>query len=206
MADFRLTKSELREQQIRLSQFEKYLPTLQLKKAMLQSEVNDARLEISRLEKALEVKVKEAEEVGQLLAEKTSIDPIEAVKVKSVQKRYENIAGVDVPYFESVAFEECLYNLFDTPVWFDGVIRILQDAKGAKIAVDVAIEKKEALEKELRDVSIRVNLFEKVLIPRSLANIKKIKVFLGDQELAAVGRAKVAKSKIEKAREAAHAH
>ena len=56
-----------------------------------------------------------------------------------------------------------------------------------------AAEKKAALEKELREVSIRVNLFEKILIPRALSNIKKIKVFLGDQQLAAVSQAKVAK-------------
>jgi V/A-type H+-transporting ATPase subunit D len=40
------------------------------------------------------------------------------------------------------------------------------------------------------------------LIPRAEANIRKIKVFLGDQLLAAVSRAKVAKSKIEAARAA----
>ena len=62
--------------------------------------------------------------------------------------------------------------------------------------IHVAEEKKHALEKDLRDVSIRVNLFEKVLIPSSEQNIKKIKVFLGDQALAAVAQAKVAKQKI----------
>jgi V/A-type H+-transporting ATPase subunit D len=41
-----------------------------------------------------------------------------------------------------------------------------------------------------------VNLFEKILIPRSQENIKKIRVFLGDQQLAAVAQAKVAKRKI----------
>ena len=36
----KLTKTELRIQQTRLGQFQRYLPTLQLKKAMLQFEVN----------------------------------------------------------------------------------------------------------------------------------------------------------------------
>ena len=62
--------------------------------------------------------------------------------------------------------------------------------------IDIAHEKKKALEDEFREVSIRVNLFEKILIPRALRNIKKIKVFLGDQQLAAVSQAKVAKRKI----------
>ena len=50
MAEIKLTKNELRSQQNKLNQLEKYLPTLQLKKAMLQIEVNEARLEISKCE------------------------------------------------------------------------------------------------------------------------------------------------------------
>ena len=52
------------------------------------------------------------------------------------------------------------------------------------------------LERELREVYTRVNLFEKVLIPRCLKNIKAIKIFLGDLELAAIAQAKIAKTKI----------
>ena len=65
-----------------------------------------------------------------------------------------------------------------------------------RIEVQIAEEKIRALFHEWREVSIRVNLFEKVLIPRTLANIRKIKVFLGDLALAGVARAKVAKKKI----------
>ena len=71
----------------------------------------------------------------------------------------------------------------------------------AKKKIEVVEEKKKILEKELREVSIRVNLFEKILIPRTQGNIKKIKVFLGDQELASVAQAKVAKGKIIKRKE-----
>jgi V/A-type H+-transporting ATPase subunit D len=69
--------------------------------------------------------------------------------------------------------------------------------------INVMEEKRKILEKELREVSIRVNLFEKVMIPRTLENIKKIKVFLGDQQLASVAQAKVAKKKILKRKEVA---
>lgn len=48
----KLTKNELRDQQYRLKQLEKYLPTLQLKKAMLQMEVNNAIYEIEKLTSA----------------------------------------------------------------------------------------------------------------------------------------------------------
>ncbi|EKE22261.1 MAG: hypothetical protein ACD_7C00009G0002, partial [uncultured bacterium] len=71
----------------------------------------------------------------------------------------------------------------------------LQEMISLKEKINVEEEKKRSLEKELKDVSIRVNLFEKILIPRTLKNIKKIKIFLGDQELAAISQAKIAKLK-----------
>ena len=93
-------------------------------------------------------------------------------------------------------FEPATYSLFDTPLWFESAIQGLRELITAREKIKIAEEKKRALEKELRDVSIRVNLFEKILIPRSLENIKKITIFLGDQQLAAVSQAKVAKKKI----------
>jgi V/A-type H+/Na+-transporting ATPase subunit D len=113
-----------------------------------------------------------------------------------VRKSYENIAGVEVPYFHGVTFQQIDYDLFETPPWVDSVVAGLQGVSEAHVKVEIAREKKIALENELRQVSIRVNLFEKILIPRAQGNIKKIKVFLSDQQLAAVSRAKVAKTKI----------
>lgn len=198
MAEIKLTKNELRLQQARLSQLMKYLPTLQLKKAMLQAEVQEARNQIEGFRKKLKEKRAKVEEYGALLAEQVTVDPVAASRILKVNKRYENIAGVEVPYFESVEFGPLVYNLFETPPWLDAAIEGLRGAGAAQAEVSVAEEKKAALEAELREVSIRVNLFEKILIPRAQRNIKKIKVFLGDQQLSAVGRAKVAKGKIEK--------
>lgn len=202
MAEFKLTKNELRAQQNRLQQLEKYLPTLQLKKAMLQSEVNEARLEIVKSEEAFRQIRSQADRFSPLLTEKLSIDIRESAKIVKVKRRYENIAGVEVPYFESIEFADFTYNLFDTPPWVDAATTGLRTLAEAQTRVKIAREKKAALEKELREVSIRVNLFEKILIPRSKNNIKKIRVFLGDQQLAAVSQAKVAKSKIEERKQA----
>ena len=197
MAEVKLTKNELRNQQVHLAQLEKYLPTLQLKKAMLQAEVNEVRHEIQRLEHDFELKRQKVDVFSPLLTTKTTIDPLKAAKIKEVHKHYENVAGVEVPYFEGIDFEEFTYNLFETPPWVDFAVIELRDLATLREHVRVAYEQREALEKEWREVSIRVNLFEKILIPRATGNIRKIKVFLGDQELAAVSRAKVAKKKIE---------
>lgn len=197
MAEIKLTKNELRAQQNRLAQLQKYLPTLQLKKALLQIEVNEARQEIGKLEHNYKTLHHEVESYSELLSDKTEIDPMGAAKIIEVKKHYENIAGVEVPYFEGITFADFEYTLFDTPAWLDTVVKGVRGLSEAQIKIDIAREKKAALDNELREVSIRVNLFEKILIPRALNNIKKIKVFLGDQQLAAVSRAKVAKHKIE---------
>jgi V/A-type H+/Na+-transporting ATPase subunit D len=203
VAEIKLTKNELRNQQMRLAQLEKYLPTLQLKKAMLQAEVQETRQEIGRLEQVYSEKRRRVDEYSGLLASKTTIDPKQAVRIKEVRRRYENIAGIEVPYFEGIEFEEFTYNVFETPPWVDAAISELRALAEVRVHIEIVEEQKRALERELREVSIRVNLFEKILIPRAMENIKKIKVFLGDQQLAAVSQAKAAKAKIESNKELA---
>lgn len=192
----KLTKTELRSQQTRLAQFRRYLPTLQLKKAMLQFEVMSAQMEISRLQEDLSMAVRQIETFSPFLLEKVSCNLVEYADLLHVKKRYENIAGVEIPIFEQVVFREAKYFLFDTPVWTDRATEMLRGLVTMREKISIAEEKQRALEKELRDVSIRVNLFEKILIPRSQMNISKIHIFLGDQQLAAVAQAKVAKRKI----------
>ena len=192
----KLTKNELRSQQVRLTQFQRYLPTLQLKKAMLQFEVSLALTKIEKLKTEFAANWALVEDFSPFLVEKVSVNLMQYADILHVKKHYENIAGVEIPVFTKVVFREPDYFLFDTPVWTERATDILRDLVTAREKINVAEEKKRALEKELREVSIRVNLFEKVLIPRAQINIKKIRVFLGDQQLSAVAQAKVAKRKI----------
>lgn len=205
MTQVRLTKNELRTQQQKLTQLMRYLPTLQLKKAMLQTEVHEARLEIRESEKNFTAVRDKVAAFSALLTDREAINFDDAVKVTHIDKRYENIAGIDIPYFDGIHFADYSYDLFETPAWTDAAIASLRGLAEFKARVDVAKEKKTILEKELREVSIRVNLFEKILIPRAKKNIKRIKIFLGDQQLAAVSQAKVAKAIIEENNEAMRA-
>jgi V/A-type H+-transporting ATPase subunit D len=192
----KFTKTELRSQQLRLAQLQKYLPTLQLKKMLLQMEVNNAEAEIEVLKREFKSQEKKNLSYCSLFSDKTAFDLFPAVKIVEVQKNFENIAGVDIPLFENVVFQDNPYYLFDSPPWIDSAIQGLKELIITREKIRVVEEKKAALEKELREVSIRVNLFEKILIPRAEGNIKKIKIFLGDQQLAAVCQAKVSKQKI----------
>lgn len=197
----KLTKTELRDQQVKLQQLERYLPTLQLKKAMLQAQANEVRNEIMSLEKEYEKWQNLVLSSAALFDQDLGI-PIQSMgRIKHLGKHYENVAGVELPVLEELSFHPVNYSLLGTEPYLDRLVAIVEKAKEAFVKVSIAIEKKEALEKELREVSIRVNLFEKILIPRTEQNINKIKIFLGDQQLAAVARAKVAKKKIVEARE-----
>lgn len=193
----KLTKNELRDQQLRLGQLSKYLPTLQLKKAMLQAEVNSAIQEIEELKQQFERLIREAEPFQSLLTDRDASLLFKGVMVDEVEKEWGNIAGIDIPTFVSVKFKEASYRLMSTPLWVDSALKRLRKLVSKKENIRVVEEKQKALEKELREVSIRVNLFEKIMIPRTQQAIKRIRVFLGDQQLSAVSQAKVAKRKIE---------
>lgn len=196
MAQVKLTKNAMRDEQFKLSQLEKYLPTLQLKKAMLQVEVNNASVICEKLESQTKAFRSELEKAGQLFHHEKAYQVLQAVKVEQVKTSFENIAGAEIPIYEGVDFVQADYSLFSTPIWFDALtvkarqlVSLVQECK-------IARDRQHLLEKELREVSIRVNLFEKVMIPRVKANIKKIKIFIGDQDLAAIAQAKAAKKKI----------
>jgi V/A-type H+-transporting ATPase subunit D len=192
----KLTKSGLRSEQVKLNQLKMYLPTLQLKKAMLQTEVNATKNNIDKLYDELLKEKSDIENFCELIVPTSNYNIFDFTKIKHVNKKYENIAGVEIPIFEDVVFVDEQYFLFDTPSWSDIALVKLKKMISLKERIGVEEEKKTALEKESREVSIRVNLFEKILIPRTLTSIKKISIFLGDQQLAAVSQAKVAKTKI----------
>lgn len=196
MTQIKYTKTELRQQQIKLTQLEKYLPTLRLKKAMLQLEINQVIQEHEQGMILMGEYVSKMEMWNPLLTDPDAEILFDACKVQRVDQHIENIAGVEIPLFDGVDFQEPTYFLFDTPYWLEDGIRGMQALIRTREEQKLRLLKKSLLEKELREVSIRVNLFEKIMIPRTKENIKKIKIFLGDQQLAAVSQAKVSKRKI----------
>jgi V/A-type H+/Na+-transporting ATPase subunit D len=192
----KLSKTELRIQQVKLDQLKKYLPTLQLKKGLLQLEVNQAQSEIDHLVREQRVAEEQVHRFAALLSDRTAYELFSALKIQEIVVQRENIAGIDIPIFEKVVFLPPDYALFDTPVWMESALGEVKQLLTILEKIKIAQEKKRLLQKELREVSIRVNLFEKIMIPRAMGNIKKIKIFLGDQQLAAVSQAKVSKRKI----------
>lgn len=197
MAELKCTKQELRAQQTRLAQLERYLPTLRLRKALLQAEVVASKLQCENCYKQRQFGYSELEKSAGLLGLDASLPLENLCSVTSIDRGVENVAGVELPYVKTIEFAPLNYDLYDTPAWLDRFVEEVRSYTSLEIKVAVAEERTAILTQELRQVSIRVNLFEKVLIPRCIKNSKMIRIFLGDLQLAAVSQAKIAKAKIQ---------
>ena len=119
------------------------------------------------------------------------------VTVKNIKKGFSNIAGVKIPVYEGADFNRGDYDLYETPLWIDLAADRMEKALSLDLEASVLDEQVRLLAKELRTTSQRVNLFEKVKIPETKANIKKISVYLGDQQVSEVVRSKISKKKID---------
>lgn len=118
------------------------------------------------------------------------------VEPDTVISKKENIAGVTVPKFVELTFKDITYDIDDYPLWVDTALIKLREIARLDALVSTLRKQEELLEKELRATSQRVNLFEKVKIPEAKENIRKIGVYLGDQQTAAVVRGKISKKKL----------
>lgn len=196
MAQIKYTKIELSKYIKKKSLFSKYLPTLQLKKMLLQAEVFKAQTEINAAKEKYNKQYAIVESHAHLLSDPASDLVIDQVQVENIDVTHENIAGIEVPSLRNVAFKQVETCLVTEPIWMEDLVSMIKVLKKAAERVRIAKEKKRILEEELRTISIRVNLFEKRLIPETTKIIKKIKVFLHDQDLQAVAAAKVSKNKI----------
>lgn len=194
----KLTKNALKEEKAKLNQLSRFLPTLKLKKSLLQMEVALAEKAYLQAHENYNAVKESLKPVLSLLTLDAGFDYVKALEVISIKTGYQNIAGIEVPFLDEVEFIPLNYSLLETPAWLDKTLELLRDLKKEYLKINTARQRKDILEKELRAVSIRVNLFEKILIPRAEDNVRKIKIYLGDVELSQVSRAKVAKSLIEK--------
>ena len=107
-----------------------------------------------------------------------------------------NVAGVSIPIYKDATFPEPDYSLFATPAWVDSAVADLKEINRRSAERDVIDQQLQLLNRELTKIIPRVNLFEKVKIPEGKEIIRVIRIKLGDEMTAAVGRGKIAKAKI----------
>ncbi|MDR0375532.1 MAG: V-type ATP synthase subunit D [Treponema sp.] len=196
MAKIKLTKNELKKQKDSLKMYQRYLPTLMLKKQQLQAEIRntenrirDLKVEKGRIDESFKVWIG-------VFGEKGVFTP-DMVKITAVKTTVGNIAGVSIPLFQGADFETQAYNLVHMPLWLDRAVEGLERTLLLDLEIKTLEDQRNRLDHELRVTTQRVNLFEKIKIPETKVHIKKIQVYLGDQQTAAVVRGKIAKRGME---------
>ncbi|MBE7048490.1 MAG: V-type ATP synthase subunit D [Ruminococcaceae bacterium] len=195
MSKIKLTKNELKAQKDDLKMYRRYLPTLTLKKQQLQTEIRaiESKAEAARQER--ETLERGFNDWIAVFSEENAF-PKGAITVRNIHKGKGNIAGVTIPIFEGADFSREEYDLYETPLWVDIAANHMEKAMLLDLEAEVLEEQGRLLEAELLTISQRVNLFEKVKIPETEENIKKISIYLADQQVSAVVRSKISKSKI----------
>ena len=196
MAKLRLTKNEFKKQKDSLKRYVRYLPTLELKKTQLLVEIRRIQDTIDRIEKEIDILERNINSWVELFSE--DIDLHSLFELKEIKTAIGNIAGSDIELFEGVVFENKEYDYMQYPLWVDRGLVVVKQIMELKAEQKILHKQQEVIKEELRVTIQRINLFDKVMIPKSKDNIRKIKIYLGDMDTASVVRGKIAKNKVEK--------
>ncbi len=195
MAKIKLTKNELKVQKDALKMYRRYLPTLTLKKQQLQAEIRTIEAKAKAVREEKEKLEKDFRDWIAVFSEK-DVFPDGIINVSNIRKGKGNIAGVAIPTYEGADFSRSDYDLYETPLWVDIAANHMERAMSLDLEAEVLDEQVRLLGEELLATSQRVNLFEKVKIPETEKNIKKISIYMADQQVNAVVRSKISKRKI----------
>jgi V/A-type H+-transporting ATPase subunit D len=202
MATFSLNKSSLQQQRDKLRLFERFLPSLDLKRQQLTAEYK----------KYVQVVAEAEQGAGKASRALTGLLPILGsatlklsglVRIRRVDIGEEDVLGVRLPALRAVEFVTADYSVLATPYWIDDLVTCLKEVATYRIRLHVYRERAARIQSAVRRITQRVNLFEKVLIPNAKQNIARIQIFLSDIGRAAVVTSKLAKGKRARQRAAA---
>ncbi len=195
----KMTRPELKRYRDALRRYERYLPMLKLKQAQLQQAQREAARRLHTQEETVRRIDARTREYEAVLTDVAGVSVARLSEPEEVIISKRNVAGVEIPVFDEARFPPASYSLFGTPSWVDRTLEDHRRLSRERAEFDVLREEYELISKELTRIIQRVNLFEKVKIPEAQEAIRVIRIKLGDEMTAAVGRAKIAKYKIAEA-------
>ncbi len=192
-----LNKTTLKQQRDQAKTFKQFLPSLDLKRQQLLAALKQARKILDGVDAEIDSLRQTLEPLYPLLGSSTiaTLNVSGLIRVRSIRIESENMVGTKLPVIREIDFKIADYSTLATPFWVDHLVDSLQRMAQLRIEHQVAQRRVELLALAARRITQRVNLFEKVLIPRAEENIRRIAIFLSDQERAAVVRSKISKGK-----------
>jgi V/A-type H+/Na+-transporting ATPase subunit D len=194
MATVALSKSSLQQQRDRLRLFERFLPSLELKRQQLTAEYKKAVQVLAEAEQGAEQASRALPALLPILGS-VRMELSGLVRIRHVEVAEEDVLGLRLPTLRTVEFDTADYSLLATPFWLDDLVTCLKEVATYRLRLQVYRERVVRMQGAVRRVTQRVNLFEKVLIPNAKQNIARIQIFLSDVERAAVVTSKIAKGK-----------
>ncbi|MDP0590097.1 MAG: V-type ATP synthase subunit D [Candidatus Endonucleobacter bathymodioli] len=195
MTKIALNKSSLNKEKLSLKTYNRYLPALELKRQQLMMERKKAEKALAQTTKQLvDVEKLVKSQLPMLARQDFSVENL--VKVTDVQLTEENIVGTLVPQVKIIEIALTPYSDLAKPHWVDYLVELLQQMIRLGIEHNVRQLRHKEIDKATIVTSQRVNLFSKVLIPKTKKNIHKIQVYISDQDRASVMNAKLSKIKV----------
>jgi V/A-type H+-transporting ATPase subunit D len=198
MARLSFSKASLHKEAAQLKRYHQYLPSLDLKRQQLIVERNKAKADLKQTEDLITQGQSIVYHQLPMLSDE-NIDVKGLVGIEQVIINKENRVGIKLPYLETIKISSKPYSFLTKPHWVDLVVIQLKEMLELQIALKINQQRLEILNLAVKKVTQKVNLFDKILIPKAQKNIKNIKVFLSDTERASVIRAKITKQKRQKA-------
>ncbi len=174
--------------------FERYLPSLDLKRQQLIADLQRSKAKLRETEQEIH-QLRDSQEGLFSLLGASEQDLSGLVTLRNLSVAEENVLGVRLPVLEEVSFERMQYSMLAKPFWVDFLAESLEELAKVHVRRSIEQSRMEKLAAAVRRITQRVNLFEKVLIPRAKQDIQRIKIHLSDAERAAVVRSKIAKAK-----------
>ncbi len=195
MAKIKFTRNELKAQREALARYSRFLPTLELKKMQLEMERRKILQAMTEVQNSIAQIRAQFTTWQQILCEAYPLPVQDLVQIAEVITTQTNIAGIFLPVFQDVKFIIGAYDQLITPPWYDRGVRMIQDLLKKREHLKILQQQEMIISLELRRTTQRINLFKERLMPECRENIRQIRIYLGDMQAAAVGRAKIAKSK-----------
>jgi len=191
-----MNKNTLATLKEELKEYNTAVPVFEMKEQKLKEVVRAVENSIIRLEDSIEEVNDETKKWVAVMAEET-VDLSKMVKVDHVVSNKREIAGVAIEEFEDIVFKNVEVDLFNTPLWLDAAVEVLQDQKTNRTLVEIEQRNLHMLREELLEARRMKNALLEVFIPETAESIRKIEIYLGDVERLAIGCAKLVKKKKE---------
>lgn len=187
-------KSTLNLEKERRQTFNRFLPSLELKQQQLLAERRKAMTSLESISTEIDTIRHQVQHQLPMLAA-VNIELKGLVRVERCDVEAENLVGVLLPRLGKVTLVRASYGYLSRPHWVEALAERWEQVLHLQLQHQVMARRVELLQRAVRRITQRVNLFSKVLIPDAERNIKRIGLFLSDQERAAVVRSKIAKQR-----------